>query len=120
MTPCPCLHVHLSMSMSPCPCFHVHISCPCLHDHVSTSPCPCLHVSISSCLYFSMFLCLISMSPCFHVSISPHLHVHDYVSGIPKMENRATENEIANFCLFAAYRKGKREFCFPWSANDKR
>ncbi len=33
MSPSPCLHVHVSMSMSPCPCLHVHVS-------MSMSPCP--------------------------------------------------------------------------------
>ncbi len=49
MSPCPCLHVRVSMSMSP-------------SLHVSMSP--FLHVSMSL-FYVSMFPCSISMSPCF-------------------------------------------------------
>jgi hypothetical protein len=112
MSPCPCLHVHVSMSMSACPGLHVHVSmsmsslrvsmsmspcpflhsvspCPCLYVHVfmSMSPCPCLHVHVS----MSMSPLRVSMSmsscPCLHsVSPCPCLHVsvsHVYVSMSP-------------------------------------
>jgi hypothetical protein len=79
MSPCPCLYVRVSMSMSLCPCLHV---------YVAKSPCPCLH--------FSMFSCLISIFPC------PCLHV----AGIHKGKTELIGN--SNFCLFAASGKRKR------------
>ncbi len=66
MCPCPCLHVHVSMSQ----CLNVSMS-------------QCLHVSLS---IFSCFQVSISLSPCLHLhaSLSPCL----YVSRFPQTENR--------------------------------
>ncbi len=105
MSPCPFLHVHVSMSMSPCLCLHVYVSMSSFFQ-----------VSMSH-VYVSMFSCL-------------HLHV----SMFPAFLKQKTElMENCNFHLFAANRKRKwqtsvsflqtetekRKFVFSWSANDK-
>jgi hypothetical protein len=102
------------MSMSICLCLHVHV-----HVSMSMSACPCLriHVSMPSCLRFSMFPCLMSMSLSFHsLSLSPFLYVSRFpcpclnVSGIHKWKTELTENSI--FRLFATNRNRKRKFVF--------
>ncbi len=91
----------VSMSLFPC----LHFSCPCFHVYVSILPC--------LCLYFPM-------SPFLHVYMSPCLWLH--VSGIQfrkrKRNWRKTQlpfvcckrkMEMANFRLFAANGKWKRQ-----------
>jgi hypothetical protein len=77
MCPFPCLHVHVSISMSPCQCLP------------SMSPCQCLP-SMSPCLHFSMYPCLMS---CLHVSmsVSPCLYASMSMSPCFEFHKRKTE-----------------------------
>jgi hypothetical protein len=102
MSPCPCLHVFMYVSMSSCmsSCLHV-----------------CLLVFMSRCLYVSMSQCLqVSLSPCVNVSMSPCLHVHVSIT-----ENRTNRKRqlLYVFCKRKTETANFTNSCFPWSAKDK-
>jgi hypothetical protein len=127
MSPCTCLYVSMSpffhvsclhFSMS-----HVYVSMfPCLHLHVSISmsPSPCLHlhvsIAMSSCLYVHVSMSM-SPCPCFHVSrILQTENGTNRKRGLPFVCCKG-KTETANLRLFAADGNGKRKFFFPWSAK---
>jgi hypothetical protein len=97
-TPCPCLYVRvsISVSMSPCTCLHAHVP-------MSMSPCPCLYVTMS-------------IFPCLYVYISPCFLVHVFM--FPEFRKRKIVYWKAATCICLLHKengKGKLLFlCCKW------
>jgi hypothetical protein len=100
MPPCPCLHVHVSMS----PCINFSMF-QCLHVYVSMLPCLHLNFSMSPCLH-------VFMSPCHNVLMFPQ--TENVTSGKRQLPfvfcKRKTET--ANLRFVAANVNGKQKFVF--------